>query len=91
MFDTVSSGACENLRKVINKMKISPGQCMPTNQAAVCYLPRVIQSSPPFACLASFDLRKRSQIVRFLPAKINITKHKSLQPATAPQAYPSIP
>ena len=47
---------------------------MPTNQAAVCYLPRVIQSSPPFACLASFDLRKQSQIVRFAPAKIKYYK-----------------
>ena len=32
---------------------------------------RVIQSSPPVACLASFDLRKCGQIVRFVPAKIN--------------------
>ena len=65
MFDTVSSGACENLRNVINKMKISPGQCMPTSQAAVCYLPRVIQSSPPFACLASFDLIKGQAVIDY--------------------------
>ena len=32
MFDTMSSGACENLRNFINKMKISPGQCMPTSK-----------------------------------------------------------
>ena len=43
---------------------------MPTNHAAVCFLPRVIQSSPPVACLASFDLRKCSQIVRVVPAII---------------------
>ena len=52
---------------------------MPTNHAAVCYLPRVIQSSPPVTCLASFDLRKCSQIVRVVPAKIKelVISHSS--------------
>ena len=77
MFDTMSSGACENLRNVKQKWKFDAGQCMPTSHAAVCYH---VWSSRALLLhvLRALTWENEVRLDELCLEKLSITKFKSL-------------